>query len=356
MKKYYALILALLLFCAITACDQQEQPEQSSNNTVNDVKESTESKIEDKQEISEAEALQEILNLIAPITDYSLLSKVNDFYSVAIPASLNSHADSVMENLLNIQSDANLIIDAILESEMPEGYGLKDNWDDLTGSCISLKSNLQNAIEALRDNDSSRVMELRESVGNTDVVEEALVIQKVLSGKLTEILENEEKQDIEVVVSYEECVEKAAKYARYHFENPYITGDDLQAEPTPVVVDDIPGKHYAFYFDNIIIFINVEDSSIVCREVTADGYKDNYVNDGVLPAEDDDIVMPDIIGMNYEKAKELLESMGITYSEGGGMDTDAVPEGSVAHCYPSPGNAVLEDTVVSILKEIDVAN
>ena len=342
----------MLLICTITACGQKQ--EQQSNSIIGDTTESS-SNVEEP-ELSENEQLQKLLDMIAPITDYSLLNRVNNFYSIAIPAALSSDTEKATEELLSIQKEVDLILDAIIETEMLDGYGRQDSWSQLVGSCISLKNNLENALEALQDNDSSKVMELKDSAGNTDIFEEAVPIQNVLSEKISELKKNEEKQNIEVVCSYEECLEKAAKYARYHFENPNITGEDLIGEPTPVVVDDIPGKHYSFGFDNIIIFINVEDCSIVCREATADGYRDNYVNDGVLQAEGNDMVMPDIIGMDYEEAKSLLENMGIQYNEGGGMDTDAVPEGAVAHCYPSAGNAVTEDTTVNIIKEIDVAN
>ncbi len=353
MKRYIMLILIMLLICTITACGQQVE---QGNNMINDTNENSVYNVKEEMALNEKERLQELLYIITPITDYSLLRHVNDFYSIVIPNVLSSDAEKSIEELLIIQREINLILDAIIETEMLDGYGLQDNWSNLVGVCISLKNNLENAIEALQDNDSSRVMELKDSAGNTDIVEDAVAIQNVLSSKVAEFQENEKKQNIEVVCSYEECLEKAAKYARYHLGNSNITGEDLMGETNPVVVSDIPGKHYSFLFDNIIIFINVEDCSIVCREVTANGYRDNYVNDGVLPAEADDTTMPDIIGMDYEEAKSLLKSIGIQYNESGGMDTDAVPEGSVAHCNPSPGNAVTEDTTVNIIKEIDVTN
>ena len=348
--------MIMLSICAFTACGQQRYTDDSSVNESISSTENYDSGVEDEPVISEQEQLYGVLDSITSITDYRLLRHVNDFYSIAISASLSSNPDSAMEKLLAIQSETDLIFDELIETRMPEGYGLQDSWNNLIGSCVSLRNNLYNAIEALQDNDSSRVMELREIAGNTDIFESAVVVQNVLTAAISELQENEEKEGIEVICSYEKCKEKAAKYARYHFDNSDITGDDLMGASEPVVVKDIPGKHYAFYFDNIIIFINVEDCSIVCRETTANGYRDNYVNDGVLPAEGDDVVMPDIIGMDYEEAKALLKSMGIKYNEGGGMDTDAVPEGTVAHCYPSPGNAVTEDTTVNIIKEMDVTN
>ena len=353
MKKYITIILTILLICIFTACGQSEaQDEPVTNNTTA----STTPAVEEETEVSEKDQLQELLDVIAPITDYSLLRRVNDFYSIAVPAVLSSDPNQATEDLEDIQNEINLLLDAVIEATVPQGYGLQDNWEGLAGSCISLKNNLKNTLEALKDNDSSRVMELRESAGNTGIVENTVPIQNVLSEKISELQNNEAKQNIEVICSYEECMEKAAKYARYYFENPNITGEDLMGDSEPVIVDDIPGKHYAFYFDNIIIFINVEDTSIVCRESIANGYRDNYVNDGALPAEGDDLAMPDIIGMDWEEAKALLESMGIAYEEGGGIVSDTVPAGTVAHCYPSAGNAVTEDTTVVILKAIEVSN
>lgn len=353
MKRYIKLILTMVLICTITACSQYEE---QSNSITSDIKESFNSNMEEETVLSEEEQLQKLLNMITPITDYSLLRRVNDFYNIAIPATLSSDGEKATKELLEIQREINIILDVIVETEMLDGYGLQDNWNKLVGSCIALKNNLENAIEALKDNDSSRVIELNEIAGNTDIVEDAIPIQNVLYGKVTKIQENKEKQNIEVVCSYEECLKKATKYARYHFKNPDIVDEDLRGESIPVVIDDIPGKHYSFLYDNIIIFINVEDCSIVCRESIFGGYRDKYVNDGVLPAEGNDMAMPDIIGMDYEEAKSLLEGMGIQYNEGGGVDRDTVPNGSVAYCYPLPGKALTKETRVNIMKEIDIAN
>ena len=353
MKRYFTLIIVVLLLF-LSACSQQEPDTNPHNQNTTDILNSLD---EDETVANEKEQLQNLLDTVTPIADYSLLRKIGDFYSIAIPAALSTNPTSVEEQLLSLQSEINFTLDTVITAEVPTGFALQDNWDGLSARCLSLRNNIEKVIQALQDNDSSRVLELRDISGNTDIVEEALVIQNMLSANISELQEEEDKLNIKVMVDYDDCLKKAAKYARYYFGNSDISEDDLFSEETPVVLDDVPGKHYSFTLpgnEDVVILISVEDCSIICREIIPGGYKDNYVNDEALPAEETDIVMPDIIGMDYNEAKKLLDSMGIQYNDGGGMDTDKVPEGTVAHCYPSPGNAISNGDVVNIVEEIEV--
>jgi len=348
-----------MLLLLLSACSSQEQIIDDSYKEdfagISDSTANGEPVLNEMEPIlSEKEQLQELFDLLTPITDYSLMRQISDFYGVAVSAALSTEPESAVEQLSALQSEIAAVLDTVVAAEPPVGYAVQDDWKSLSGSCLSLRSNINSAIKALQDNDSSRVLELMDSAGSTDAVEEAMAIQNVLAEKI-DMREEGDKLNIQVSMTYDECLAKAAKYARYYFKNPDIKENDLAGDQVPVVLDDVPGKHYSFTLNgngSVIILISVEDCSIICREITPDGFRDNYVNDGELPAEGDDAVMPDIIGMNYEEAKALLDSMGIQY-DGGGIDTDLVPEGTVAHCYPSPGNAVPDGYVVSIAKEID---
>ncbi len=309
---------------------------------------------QEKNAVSDKDRLQKLLNTISPITDYSLLRMVNDFYSIAIPAALASDHDTALEQLTAMQIEINSVLGSIIYSEAPSGYAIVDDWDDLSGSCRSLRNNIADAIIALQDNDAARVIELRDFAGNTNIVKEALFVQNTLLNSITKLQEKEDKLNIKANFSYNECMAKAAKYARYHFDNTRITENDLIGNNTPVVFDDIPGKHYSFNLygnDNVFILISVSDCSIICRETIPGGYRNSFINDASLPSENDDVSMPDIIATDYDSATSLLKSMAVAYEENF-MDTDNVPEGHIAHCYPSPGNAIPDGYVVKIFIEI----
>ena len=71
------------------------------------------------------------------------------------------------------------------------------------------------------------------------------------------------------------------------------------------------------------------------------------------PAQSKEFVMPNVIGMDWEEAKELLDRLGISYACDSEIDTDQVPEGAVAHSYPSAGAIFSADTVAVIARETD---
>ncbi|MBR6695262.1 MAG: PASTA domain-containing protein [Oscillospiraceae bacterium] len=351
MKKFLFLIVCSILPFLLSACNYEENNENLSDD--NSIVSAT--NIAEKLP-SEEEQLQNLLNVLAPITDRSLLLKINDFYSIAIQSSLSSNSESVIDQLSDLKNEIVSSLDNIINSTIPSGYAIQDDWDILLTSCLALKNDIENTMIALEDNDPNRVLNLRKNIENTTILEEALSIQNTLSGKISEIQEEQEKLNIAAIYTYDECLSKATKYARYYFENPNITEFDLNGNNSPIVIDDISGKHYSFTLagnDNVIILINVEDCSIICKEITRMGYSYKYINDDELPSEHGDIAMPNIIGMNCEEAKELLNNMNITYDEEIlCIDTDKVPEGNVAHCYPSPGNIVTNDPV-KIFKEIE---
>lgn len=335
LKKLAIFLICSLLILTLFGCSKSE------NNDIGETSSTSAS-------YSEREQLESLLEMISPITDYSFYGLLNDFFSNAISTVLSPSDNSTKTELESLQQSILGITEPIISAEVPTGYALEAIWNELVSKCVLTNQYIKTSMNAIEDNDSYTVLETKDLCGNMDTLEKALAIKNILTKNISNLKEQESKKAIEIKADYAECEEKALRYARYFFENSDVT--EINGSEEPVTFDDIPGKHFVFTVpneENVWILISVEDKSIICRQKTPNGYSNNFVNDGQLPAEEGDLVMPDVIGMEKEEAIRLIEGMGLEI-ETGIMDLDNVESGLICHCYPSPGNLLTEDTVVHL--------
>lgn len=340
LKKLVIYFICTLLIFNLCGCNKSEKNDYVRNDVDETSVVST--------TYSEREQLESLLELVLPITDYSLYGLLNDFFGKAISTVLSSSPNSTASELESMMQSVLEITEPIINAEVPTGYYLEAKWSNLVGDCTLTNHYMQTTIDAVIDNDSATVLQTKNLSGNMGTVEKAYEIQNVLTKEISDFEVQESKEAIEIKADYYECEKKALRYARYYLENSNI--NEVSGSKEAVTFDDIPGKHYVFTVptvDDFWVLISVEDKSIIGRQKTPEGYRYHYMSDGQLPAEVGDLSMPDVIGMEKDEAVSLIESMGLEV-EVGIMDLNNVESGLVCNCYPQPGNLLTEDTIVHL--------
>ena len=189
----------ILLFIAISilisGCSSKE-----SNTMPPDVKVQNDDL---KLGISEKDMLNEYLQLIEPILDYSIFSDINIFGGNIVNWA-TTKSDKNIDEAKHYYEKITAVLTEIIDKDFVSGYGIQTEWESLSKNCSRIRGSIERIMRAVEDNDPVSAVAEKGIYSNSDILKSALVIQNRIQQELNSmevplkepLISKEEAQEI----------------------------------------------------------------------------------------------------------------------------------------------------------------